>query len=105
MVEKSKRGGCLMSGVFARVAVALLVIAWAVPASAAPKITLLFTQGANNLGAYVAKDQGYFDKHGLDVDVTPTPNGSLISAALVADAAQIGTLTPSILLQADEQGL
>ncbi|HEX4193666.1 MAG TPA: ABC transporter substrate-binding protein [Stellaceae bacterium] len=99
-----------MSGVLARVVVALFALALsstigAVPASAAPKITLLFTQGANNLGAYVAKDQGFFEKHGLDVDVTPTPNGSLISASLVADAAQIGTLTPSILLEADEQGL
>jgi NitT/TauT family transport system substrate-binding protein len=94
-----------MSGVFARVVVALFAIACAMPASAATKITLLFTQGANNLGAYVAKDQGFFEKHDLDVDVTPTPNGSLISASLVADAAQIGTLTPSILLQADEQGL
>src|SRR6201989_3035114 len=105
MVEKSKRGGRLMSGLFARVAVALLVMAWAVAASAGTKITWLFTQGANNLGAYVGKDQGFFEKHGLDVDVTPTANGSLISAALVADAAQIGTLTPSILLEADEQGL
>ena len=94
-----------MSGVFARIVVALFALACAMPASAGPKITLLFTQGANNLGAYVAKDQGFFEKHGLDVDVTPTPNGSLISASLVADAAQIGTLTPSILLEADEQGL
>jgi NitT/TauT family transport system substrate-binding protein len=88
-----------------RVAIALFVVVGTMPASAATKITLLFTQGANNLGAYVGKDQGFFEKHGLDVDVTPTPNGSLISAALVADAAQIGTLTPSILLEADEQGL
>jgi len=94
-----------MSNVFARVAVAFLLVASALPASAATKINLLFTQGANNLGAYVGKDQGFFEKHGLDVDVTPTANGSLISASLVADAAQIGTLTPSILLQADEQGL
>jgi NitT/TauT family transport system substrate-binding protein len=94
-----------MPGAFARVVVALLVVVSALPASAATKITLLFTQGANNLGAYVGRDQGFFEKHGLDVDVTPTANGSLISASLVADAAQIGTLTPSILLQADEQGL
>ena len=94
-----------MSNVFARVAVAFLLVASALPASAATKINLLFTQGANNLGAYVGKDQGFFEKRGLDVDVTSTANGSLISASLVADAAQIGTLTPSILLQADEQGL
>src|SRR6185437_5045470 len=94
-----------MSNVFARVAVAFLIVASALPASAATQIKLLFTQGANNLGAYVGKDQGFFEKHGLDVDVTPTANGSLVSASLVADAAQIGTLTPSILLEADEQGL
>ena len=90
---------------FARIAAAFLIVLCAVPPSAATQIKLLFTQGANNLGAYVGKDQGFFEKHGLDVDVTPTANGSLISASLVADAAQIGTLTPSILLQADEQGL
>jgi NitT/TauT family transport system substrate-binding protein len=94
-----------MPSVFARIAVAWFVMACAVPASAATKLTLLFTQGANNLGAYVGKDQGFFEKHGLDVDVISTPNGSLISASLVADSAQIGTLTPTILLQADEQGL
>ena len=91
--------------VLARVAVALLVIAGALPASAATKITLLFTQGANNLGAYVGKDQGFFEKHGLDVNPIATANGSLVTASLVADSAQIGTLTPSILLEADEQGL
>ncbi len=77
----------------------------ALPASAVTKMTQLYTAGANNLGGYVAKDQGFFEKHGLDVDLIPTPNGSLISAALVADTAQVGTLTPTILLQADEQGL
>ena len=94
-----------MSVVFARLAVALVVIAYALPASAATKITLLFTQGANNLGAYVGKDQGFFEKHGLDVNPIATANGSLVTASLVADSAQIGTLTPSILLEADEQGL
>lgn len=74
-------------------------------ASGATKLNLLYTAAANNLGGYVAKDQGFFEQHGLDVDVVATPNGSLISAALVADSAQIGTLTPSVLLQADEQGL
>ncbi|HEV8015608.1 MAG TPA: ABC transporter substrate-binding protein [Stellaceae bacterium] len=86
-------------------AIALLAIAAAAPVSAATKLTLLYTAGANNLGGYVGKDQGFFAKHDLDVDLIMTANGSLISAALVADSAQIGTLTPSILLEADEQGL
>jgi NitT/TauT family transport system substrate-binding protein len=94
-----------MSSGYARLVVALLAVACAMPASAATKITLLFTQGANNLGAYVGKDQGFFEKHGLDVNPIATANGSLVTASLVADSAQIGTLTPSILLEADEQGL
>lgn len=94
-----------MPGIIARAGLVLLVAMVALPASAATKLTLLYTAGANNLGAYVGKDQGFFEKHGLDIDVKATPNGSLVSAALVADAAQIGTLTPSILLEADEQGL
>ena len=83
----------------------LLAIAAASPAGAATKMTLLYTAGANNLGGYVAKDQGFFEKHGLDADLIMTANGSLVSAALVADSAQVGTLTPTILLEADEQGL
>lgn len=94
-----------MSSGYARLLGALLAVACAMPASAATKITLLFTQGANNLGAYVGKDQGFFEKHGLDVNPIATANGSLVTASLVADSAQIGTLTPSILLEADEQGL
>ena len=94
-----------MSRMLRRAAVALLLVVAAMPAMAATRMTLLYTAGANNLGAYVGKDQGFFERHGLDVDVKATPNGSLVSAALVADAAQVGTLTPSILLEADEQGL
>jgi NitT/TauT family transport system substrate-binding protein len=94
-----------MLSMVSRAFAASFVMCVALPASAASKLTLLYTAGANNLGGYVAKDQGFFEKHGLDVDLISTPNGSLISAALVADSAQIGTLTPTILLQAGEQGL
>jgi NitT/TauT family transport system substrate-binding protein len=57
------------------------------------------------VGLYVAKDQGMLAEHGLDIDLTLTTNGSLISAALVADSAQLGGPTPTVLLQANEQGL
>ena len=72
---------------------------------AATKISLLYIPGGDFVPAFVAKDQGIFDKHGVDVDMSIAQNGSVISAALAAEQAQIGTPTPPVLLQANEQGL
>lgn len=83
----------------------LAIIASAPPAEAATKITFLYTPVNAWIGIFVAKDQGFLDKHGLDVDLSIAQNGSVISAALVADSAQIGGPTPTVLLQANEQGL
>ena len=77
----------------------------ATPAIAADKITLLYTAVNAFVGSFVAADQGFFSKRGLEVDLTLAQNGSVISAALVADSAQIGGPTPTVLLQANEQGL
>ncbi len=68
-------------------AIVLCVFA-ALPAQAATKINFMYTAVASWVGLYVAKDQGMLAKHGLDIDMTLTTNGSLISAALVADTAQ-----------------
>ncbi len=83
----------------------ILCVFAALPAEAATKINFMYTAVAQFVGLYVAKDQGILAKHGLDIDTTLTTNGSLISAALVADSAQLGGPTPTILLQANEQGL
>jgi len=77
----------------------------ATPAIAATKITLLYTAVNAFVGSFVAEDQGFFAERGLDVDLSLAQNGSVISAALVADSAQIGGPTPTVLLQANEQGL
>ena len=92
---------CLGMGI----ATAAIAVSLAVPAEAATKLNFMYTAVAQFVGLYVAKDQGMLEKHGLDVDTTLTTNGSLISAALVADTAQLGGPTPTVLLQANEQGL
>jgi len=97
------RVGFLKGVTFA--AALLTAVAFAAPASAATKITFSYTPVSAWIGLYVAKDQGYLDNHGLDVDFAIAQNGSIISAALVADSAQIGGPTPTVLLQANEQGL
>jgi NitT/TauT family transport system substrate-binding protein len=86
-------------------AAALLALGVVAPTSAATKINLLYIPGGDFVPSFVAKDQGIFEKHGLDVDMSIAQNGSVISAALAADQAQIGVPTPPVLLQANEQGL
>lgn len=87
-------------------AAAIMALAWsASPVGAATKITFLYTAVNGFTSVYVAKDQGYLEKHGIDLDLTLAQNGSVISAALIADSAQIGGPTPTVLLQANEQGL
>lgn len=83
----------------------LAILALASPAEAATKITFSYTPVNAWIGIFVAKDQGFLDQRGLDVDLSIAQNGSIISAALVADSAQIGGPTPTVLLQANEQGL
>jgi len=85
--------------------VVVLCIAGAGAATAATPIKLLYTAGDSFTESYVAKDQRFFSKHGLDVTLQAAQNGSVISAALTADSAQIGAPTPTVLLQGDEQGL
>jgi NitT/TauT family transport system substrate-binding protein len=89
----------------ARALLALAACLAASPASAATKLTLLYTPGDSFTESYVAKDRGIFEKHGLDVTLTVGQNGSVITAALIADSAQIGAPTPTVFLQAHEQGV
>lgn len=93
---------------FRRIAAALAVVAgFAVSAHAeAPtKIVIMHTGVAPYLAAFVAKDQGFFEKRGLDVTIKLGANGSVLMAALIAGSAQIATPTPTIFLQGVEGGL
>jgi NitT/TauT family transport system substrate-binding protein len=74
-------------------------------AQAPTKITVLHTGGAPYMASFVAKDQGFFAKRGLDVDFKLAQNGSIIIAALVAGSAQIGLPTVTVILQAVDNGL
>jgi NitT/TauT family transport system substrate-binding protein len=86
-------------------AAAALALGAAMPAAAATKVTLLYTAATSFIGAYVAADQGFFTKQGLDVELRLTPNSSLMPAALLSNSAQIGANTATILFQANEAGL
>ena len=75
------------------------------PAVAASKITLLYVPVSAFTASWVAEDQGFFEKHGVDVNLSLAQNGALIAAALESRTAQIGAVPPPQLLQANEQGL
>lgn len=87
---------------------ACALIALAISGSAAnaqTKVNIGYTAGGDFLPAFVAKEKGMFEKHGLDVTLTRIALASTIPAALMAKSVQIGTGTGPGLLQAAEGGL
>jgi NitT/TauT family transport system substrate-binding protein len=84
---------------------AVVLLAAAASAHAATKVVFLYTAVPSYIGTFVAKDEGMFERRGLDVELTMASTGSVIPAALVANSAQVGAPTPTVLLQANEGGL
>jgi len=75
------------------------------PAMAQIKMTLGYVPANFFLAAFVAKDQGFFAKHGLDVTLQLIPILQTIPGAIVSGSLQVGGLTPPSLLLANEGGL
>ncbi len=86
-------------------AVALMALALPATSRAATKVTFIYTAVTSFLGAYVAKDEGFFEKRGIEMELMLSPNGSTTPAALVSNSAQLGGPTPTVLLQANDGGL
>jgi NitT/TauT family transport system substrate-binding protein len=82
-----------------------LLLALGAPAQAQTKITIGYTGANTFVPAFVAKDQGFFAKRGLDVTLQRIPVGPTIPGALIANSLQVGTLTAPIFLQANENGI
>lgn len=86
---------------------ALLVVTACVPVTpaAAPLTPLTFMAGYKpqaNLpfvGAYVAKEKGFFEKHGLDVTIEHSPGRGEHVQLLVAGVVQVTTMDAATVLQ------
>ncbi|MEI9404835.1 ABC transporter substrate-binding protein [Mesorhizobium argentiipisi] len=74
-------------------------------AHADTKLSIGFTMNGEAAPIYVAKEQGIFAKHGLDVTLVPIAVNSTLPAALMSDSVQIGTISPTVFLQASQNGL
>jgi NitT/TauT family transport system substrate-binding protein len=84
------------------VAAAALLLPLCAPAQT--KIVLGHTGIADYAAAFIAKDQGLFAKHGLDVEILLIPGGGAVSG-LQSNSIQISTLPPPTMLLANEAGL
>lgn len=86
----------------------VLVCAFAAPApaQALDKATIGYNSVADFVLAFIAKDQGFFEKNGLDADLKLN-QVSLVAtpSVLTAGSIDIGGVTPPALLLADENGL
>lgn len=85
----------------AALALALMPLA----SAAQTKVTIGYPTASDFLPAFVAKEEGCFDKHKIDATMTRMPIVSNIPAALMAGSLQIGMSTPTVMLQAREGGL
>lgn len=88
------------------VALATTALLSATPAFAAnPKIVVGYTVVPDFAAAFIAKEQGFFEKRGLDVELQAITLTSNVPAALVSNSVQIGGTTPPVFLQAADSGL
>jgi len=87
---------------------ALFAAAWAglvAPASAATQVRVVYIPIVDALPLFVAKDQGFFDKRGLDVTATAVANQGVVVSSLASKSAEIGFTVTISMLQAREAGL
>ena len=69
------------------------------------KIVFGYTAVTDFASVFVAREEGFFSRRGLDVEPKFVPINSTIPAAVQAGSLQIGGPTPSVFLQSVDGGL
>jgi NitT/TauT family transport system substrate-binding protein len=84
-----------------------LLAALALPVSArgAEKLTLLYSPTTGLMPSYIAKDEGIFARHGLDVDLVLLTNQGAAISTLVGGSAQVTTPSALAVIQASDAGI
>jgi NitT/TauT family transport system substrate-binding protein len=83
----------------------IVVLACGAPAGAQTKLVIGYTSLGDVGTNFVAKDEGFFAKRNLDVELKALRGGSVIVPGLVVGEIQIGTLAPPVFLQAVDGGI
>lgn len=78
---------------------------YAADAKAPTKIVLGYTPVAETVAAYAALKEGYFKANGLDVNFLLVNNSAVLANSLVAQSIDIASITPSVFLQAVDNGI
>jgi NitT/TauT family transport system substrate-binding protein len=86
-------------------AAAAVAIAAAQPASAQTKFKMMYTAVTGFTSAYVAQEQGFFKKRGIDVEFLLTANSANNAPALVSGSVDIAGPTMTSVLEAVDAGL
>jgi NitT/TauT family transport system substrate-binding protein len=84
---------------------ALALLAAAPPATAQTKLKMTYTAVTGFTAGYVAEQQGFFQKHGVDVDFVQTNISGNIPAVIESGSSELGGPTLPSLLQANDAGL
>ena len=84
---------------------AALLMLFAGSAHAQTKVRIMYTAVAPYASSFIAKDQGFFAKRGIDAELILAANGSVIVAGIVSGNVEVGTPTPTVFIQALEGGL
>lgn len=85
---------------------AAALLAFNVHAQTPVKITLGYIPAnPEGITAFIAKEQGFFAKHGLDVTMAGVPMMGTLPPALVSGSNQVAAITATTLVQADDSGL
>lgn len=74
-------------------------------AQGATKVGVSYTATPEFGAVFIAKEEGFFTKRGLDVSLLPIPVSPNVPAAVMSNSVQIGGTTPPVLLQAMDSGL
>jgi NitT/TauT family transport system substrate-binding protein len=60
------------------------------PARADTPLVIGYTNVSDCVAAFVAKEEGFFAKRGLDVELRPMQNSAIEATSIVAGALQVG---------------
>jgi NitT/TauT family transport system substrate-binding protein len=83
----------------------LALLAAGLPAAAQTKVKMTYTAVTGFTAGYVAEQQGFFQKRGIDVEFIQTNISGNIPAVIMSGSVELGGPTLSSVLQANDAGL
>lgn len=88
-----------------RIAAVLLLCGLGMARAQPTRLTLGFTPIVDDTPSFVAADQGFFARHGLDVTIQIVPGGGALPGALMSGSLQVVAVSMPLMLQSASQGV